>query len=669
MSGNRQLHFESAEGCYSNAILQQPDIKVKYAVKAFTDVRESDTMYSHGLYVSTGGRNDAYTLVFKAGSADSDGKSLALIADKWFDMQSDYNDRKKPIVWEYGERERVEHVENPESKCMYWAQQKYQSKLCVDSLESDDTVFWINGILYKQKHEKMQLPGNIITAPFFHFQEWKRYYRTTQLTGFHRGGALKTFVLSKEGVLPIFPHEFSRKDPRLPSPLGIPLFKWNGVKKDIRKQLPGHSYCLESGPRKKPATPPAPKCHKLTSWHDKETVEILSGAPAWTQLDIQAEVTMVLTLQIQAEQAADPSNLSPILNLLAMYLNRWQGQPSVLVIHVAAATPETISKLRAKLGPGSDLSYYGMDTCLVGAIFSRESKVFSRKALLNMAFDAAPTRWALSGFEIERGIAISQDTAFFAHRVAASRDISAGSVFIVPQFGVVNEENDFTIPSLFKTNKGGNIVETLSQIDREICSDGEDNSLMDGKDHVFMHVHDLWMKLTQRLVAGATTSSDEKSIEEEALILDEIQLKMISLLAEKNHYDLFAFDVSPILLIDNLGPKTGIMTSDFVREVEEFGGKLCYNGLRLSQLATYGYNINVLAGAFGLSTPTTRSYAASGIPKKSSLGTSRCDGCFFFDEEHEEILESISKDERARPAKAALLWIHEEDGAKLHGHT
>jgi hypothetical protein len=146
----------------------------------------------------------------------------------------------------------------------------------------------------------------------------------------------------------------------------------------------------------------------LTSWRDKETVEILSGAPAWTQLDMQAEVTMVLTLQIQAEQAADSSNLSAILNLIAMYLNRWQGQPSVLVMHVSAATPETISKLRAKLGPGSDLSYYGMDTCLVGAIFSRESKVFSRKALLNMAFDAAPTRWVLSGFEIERGIAISQ---------------------------------------------------------------------------------------------------------------------------------------------------------------------------------------------------------------------------------------------------------------------
>ena len=186
------------------------------------------------------------------------------------------------------------------------------------------------------------------------------------------------------------------------------MYKWNGIKNDNRKQLPGHSYCLVSGPRKFPSVPPAPECHFTTSWRDTKNVEILSGALAWRQLDIQTEVTMVLTLQIQAEQTADPANLTGILNLLAMYLNRWQGQPSVLLIHVAGATPEAIARLRVKLGPGSDLSYYGLDTCLVGAIFSRDSIALSRKALLNMAIDAAPTRWVVSGWEIERGIAISQ---------------------------------------------------------------------------------------------------------------------------------------------------------------------------------------------------------------------------------------------------------------------
>jgi hypothetical protein len=67
MSGNEHLRFESAEGCYSAAILQQTDIKVKFAVKAFTDVHESDTMYSHGIYVSTGKKN-GYTLLYKVRS-------------------------------------------------------------------------------------------------------------------------------------------------------------------------------------------------------------------------------------------------------------------------------------------------------------------------------------------------------------------------------------------------------------------------------------------------------------------------------------------------------------------------------------------------------------------------------------------------------------------------
>jgi hypothetical protein len=233
----------------------------------------------------------------------------------------------------------------------------------------------------------------------------------------------------------------------------------------------------------------------------------------------------------------------------------------------------------------------------------------------------------------------------------------------------VNEENDFTISSLFKTNKAGNLEESLSEIENETCESGEESNIGDDRDHIFKDVHDFWFHLTERFIIGNQSSSDERSILKQALSFDQLQLKLTSLLSEKNHYDLFSFDNSPILLTDNLGPRTGIMTSEFVRESEEFGGRLCYNIIRLSQLATYGYSINILAGAFALSTPTTRSYATSGIPKKTAPGNSRCDGCFFFDEIHEDILEAISMDERARPAKAALLWEHEEDAAPLHGHT
>ena len=175
--------------------------------------------------------------------------------------------------------------------------------------------------------------------------------------------------------------------------------------------------------------------------------------------------------------------------------------------------------------------------------------------------------------------------------------------------------------------------------------------------------------MTEPLITGEDTSS-EQTVEERALFLDDIQLSLMGLLTEKNHYTLFAMDVSPILLTDNRGPSSGMLTSEIAREVEEFGGKQCYNGLRLAQLATLGYNIDVAAGAFALSTPTTRNSAFAGVTSEGSLGTSRCDGCFmFFDEKHEDILEDIARDERKRPAKAAVLWDHSEDSKPLFGHT
>lgn len=590
--------------------------------------------------------------------------------DTWFERKdSVYGNPKKPLQEEVGERQRIPSVEKSDAKCMFWAQKTYQSRLCVDDVESTDTVFWIDGQLYKQKYEKADLPGRVETAPFFHFQEWKRYYRTTQLAGFHRSGPVRSFVLSKEGVLPVYHSDYKHEKSFVPSPLGFQLYKWHGVKGDDRKQLPGHNYCLRSGPRKFPPNPPAPQCQFATSWRDPNVVHILSGAPFWTQLDVQTEVTMTLTLQIQASQAANPETMRSFLDLIAMYLNRWQGQPSVLMIHVAGASPEVEAKLRIKLGIGSDLSFYGLETCLVGAIFSESTEFVSRKALLNMAIDAAPSRWVVSGFELERGIVISHDTAFFAHRVSRIQQDMPGSVFVIPQFGLMNEESDFTVPSLWKAKRAGNL-QALSKLEEGSCEGGEDSEAGDDGSGIFEPIQDLWWQMTEGFVTGVANDVDKKAHERRAAALDDIQLSLVGLLTEDKHYNLFAMDISPILMTDNLGPKSGMISSEIAREVEEFGGKQCYNGLRLAQLVTFGYSINVLAGAFALSTPATRISAFAGILQDGGpLGASRCDGCFMFDEKHEDILEDISKDERKRPAKAALLWEHSPNSEPLLGHT
>jgi len=183
---------------------------------------------------------------------------------------------------------------------------------------------------------------------------------------------------------------------------------------------------------------------------------------------------------------------------------------------------------------------------------------------------------------------------------------------------------------------------------------------------VFEQIEKLWWEITRRLTKENPVLMDEKMVEQEALALDKIQLALTSLLTETQHYNLYATDISPVLMFDNLGPRYGMITNEMVREVEEFGGKLCYNSLRLAQMATLGYHINVLGGAFAISTQATRHVI--GDPNKGALGVSRCDGCFFFvDEEEEDILEDISLDERTRPAKIAILWERTAD--PLQGHT
>ena len=664
MSGEHRLHFESAEGCYSVAILERDDIRVKYAVKAFTDIQGNDTAYSHGLYVGTGKYRDK-TVIYKAGS-QKDGKDLERISDTWFEEKyTVYSDTRKLLQRELGEREPIALIEKPEVKCMYWAQKRYQSKLCLDNVHSTDTLFWVDGQLYKQKHETAKFPENVVTAPFFHFQEWKRYFRASQLASFHRSSKARTFVLTKEGAIPVYPLGYRHDKHFVPSHLGLELFKWNGVKD--RQQLPSHSYCLRSGPRKYPPNPPASQCRFVTSWRDLKSVEIVSGAPGWKQIDANTEVTMALTLQITAEQSADPSIVKGLLDLITLYLNRWQGQPCVLVIHVAGATPELISVLRVRLGTGSDLSY-GLEACLVGAIFSPEPHFVSRKALLNMAIDAAPTRWVVSGFELERGIVVSQDTAFFAHRASRIYEDLPGNVFVIPQFGFVENEPDLTISNLMEAKQAGDL-KALPKFEVGMCGGADSADAGEVQGDIFEPIIDLWWQQAEAFLSHDREAPDERVTFQRALTLDDMQLNLIGLLTEAKHYNLFSMDVSPILLTDNMGPRDGMLLSELAREVEEFGGKQCYNGLRLAQLATLGYNVNILGGAFAASSAGTRTVAYAGISVNVTAGASRCDGCFLFDVEHEDILEDIANDERRRPAKAALLWDRAIHGKPLLEHT
>merc|ERR1719491_2187249 len=155
LSGEKSLQFESAEGCYSAAVLERDDLKIKYAVKAFTDAeqeqkkkKDKDTAYTHGVYVGTGRGKDR-TIIYKAGIDNRRG--LSTTPHDWFETKGSIYKNPDTLLYKpIGKRERVPIIEKERGKCMYWAQKKYQSRLCIDGVDSTHTIYWIHGQLYKE---------------------------------------------------------------------------------------------------------------------------------------------------------------------------------------------------------------------------------------------------------------------------------------------------------------------------------------------------------------------------------------------------------------------------------------------------------------------------------------------------------------------------------------
>ena len=171
-------------------------------------------------------------------------------------------------------------------------------------------------------------------------------------------------------------------------------------------------------------------------------------------------------------------------------------------------------------------------------------------------------------------------------------------------------------------------------------------------------VNDLWWTRTDEILDDKSRNATAFTRETDTIL--EMESSIMELLTENRHMEMFSFDESPILLIDNLSPRNGLRTNELVRFVEELGGRRCYNGLAIAQLAALQYEFHVLDAVFALSTKDTRSAARWGHDRDLA-GLSRCDGCFMFGEdEHEDVLEDILKDEILRPAKTAILWNERE---------
>jgi hypothetical protein len=410
LKGEAQLHFESAEACYSvQVIKRRSDLKIKFATKAFSDVGmgEDSSVYLYTeknksiLYTTTNNHHVKGALqIFQ----------------------------QRPMQIEYGPEIPIEWKNDPSENCMYWVRPEYRSELCIHGAGPTDTLFLDHGTLFKQAFENPKLPSGVASAPLFHFQEWKRRYRYNQNAVVLTGMEISQWLFTKEGALPI-----PQADAGISRASPIDRTKWRGE----RHQFPPHLYCLVSGLRKVPPVPPAPGCNYLVSWHDPDRVELIHTAKAWSRAH-RDDVTLVLTLQITGKLARSTAN--HLLDIAQANLRAWSGQPAVLVVHVTSGLEEvTGDQMRQRLNqfPG--------DSCLVALIVQNTEEYASRKALLNMAADVAPTRWILTGVELERGMIFSQETPALCRRRAAIHAHHRGQAWLIPQFAIAADVTETPI--------------------------------------------------------------------------------------------------------------------------------------------------------------------------------------------------------------------------------
>lgn len=651
---DKSFHFESAEGCYSYAVLQTKDMKVKYAVKALTDhldnVNTRNTATDFGLYVSHGIGDPNRVVIYKAGEADGDGERIVNLSTQWFEESEYgqfYSQAKQPLQWEVGERTRLRSYResNIDEKCMYWAPNVYQPDICVTDVTKWDTVFLIDGVLYKQRFEQKPFPGNVNSFPFYHFQEWKRSYTGTQLLPLQYDppswtGIVRGWVALPEGALPLFAKGEVKS---IESVMGssheanksVDVERWKARNEYKKYRLPSNSFCLRSKQGKHSAV----ECLWKVSWIDDVTI-ISDKKDLWNDVNSKRDITLAITLQFTAAQLQSQKYVKNMFDVVESNIQRWGDNPIVLLIYIARIEPWIEDEIHDRFRYDEKSKPY-----LIGCIYGTDSTAtISRKALINMVEVASPTRWVISGLEVERGLSLSEETYFFAERYSNAYEKSSGNVFVIPQFAALEKEMSSIVElSTAMEDDGNGITSNLPPTDCFQCkTNGEGH-----EEEIDKELNQLWWELTR---SESKDVIDEKFTAIVAKIIRSIQLKLSGMLMQNHHDRMLSYDKSPILMLDMaVGPKHlgGIATSELVAEVDEFSGVRCMNALRLAQLSTLGHRVLALSGAFAVSTPESRASVCS-----ESYMESRCEGCLILDS---QTVSSMARVETVRHAKTALF--------------
>ena len=684
LSGEGKFSMESAEGCYSAAVLARKDIRVKYAVKALTDAEGKGAagIAHRGLYVGRGRARDR-SVVWTAGGLqdeESAGKSaeageakeaeagrlLRELSLAWFEDEqlAPAYAGDAPLQWEVGPRTRIRSYRDEYGddgafeKCMYWAPKTYQRDVCLMDVDWFlDTVMLIDGTLYKQRFQQVDFPRGVVTYPFFHFQEWKRYYRRGQLGAVEGAGSLASsaqevagWVVTENGAVPL-PDTEGRPIPA--SDRASNLFKGQNPAASPESyafSLPTRRYCLRSSIHKLGGgRPPSVQCDETISWKDESRVAILAAGNGWVgRSNAPDDVTLTLTLQITLNDDDVQANdhyfelIDGLLDVAETNMEVWSGsggQPSLLLLHVGGATKEAAVTIQERFQT-KNLDAH-MNLCLVAVIFSKETHYVSRNALLNMAADAAGTRFVVSGLEVERGLVVSQEASLFARRMAAANWNRPANIFILPQFAST-DNTDATSMSLADILDGRpSIGEDLSSHDCTKCKDHGSNLSL-GADLIDA-INTQW-KYASRLDVGKGEKGRTGGAK------GALEVLVLQLLTLANTKALRDFDQSPIMMVDKLGPIDGAITSQIVPAVEEMVGSRCYSALRLAQLAALEYTIDVLPGAFAASTKASRAFVCT---EDLKLNSSSCRSCSIIED---DVLQDLAIEEKVKVGEATVLW-------------
>ena len=568
-----------------------------------------------------------------------------------------------------------------------------------------------------------------------------------------RSASSPGLIVTKEGALPLFNTESSwGKHGKLGKPKIVSNDWVTSDSGSTSSRKSSNNFCLKSSVKGYPKG--ATICNMAASWmgarasdsssssssmEGSATVTIIrspattnklrgkksdSTIPLWWDdklLDAANGVTLSLTLQITSADMKDEAVLKNLISLADSNIYTWgTHQPSVLLIYMDTSVNDDEILDRTRELVKETFGSTDVETpetahlkgSLVTIVESPEPSV-SRKALMNMAAHAAPTRWIVTGLELERGLVLSKEASLHATREALVHANMPGHVFVIPQFAstrddtrgnIAKKDDSFLAERHLFSSVGADLLpmikekqtmsSNLEEFDCVKCSGTTNKHISEDKDddesglgggETFgddgeeassdedeeddgqqrrrlselssfekspeMQLEDLWWNLSIVQVYGTSGGFNSKiktSLSTVSKAEDHIEVALLALLDRSTEHEQYLrhFDKSPILMIDRNGPWKGMMTLDLAAEAEDFSGGKCYNLLRLAQLATLGYHINVIPGAFAASYPKTRSAFC-----KKNEKTKSC-GCEL---ESEATIKQLLIDEVKRPGKIAVM--------------